>query len=113
MALNAGNQQAAQGMSKSIYDALYDALKSTFPDETPTDDVCDSWKKMAYAISVGVIDHIKSNMAIKGVKTKGNVTTAVKGNTKAASSHKHAVNITAVADNVEFTQSNGGTGLVE
>lgn len=115
MALDAGNQSADSGMSMAIYNALYDNLKSNFPDEQPPDDVCDSWKKLAYSISIGVIEHIKANMEITGITTKGDVTIDVSGNSGVdiIGGHFHPVNISSTKSDIVFTQSNDGTGRVQ
>src|SRR5688572_31216065 len=55
--------------------------------------------RSAFAISKGVIDHLKANLEIKGVQTTGNVSAAVSGGT-------------ATQSGVVFTQSNDGTGRV-
>lgn len=100
MALEAGNINAENGMSKAIYDALYDKMKTNFPGEQPSEEVCDGWKKLAYSIAFGVIEHIKINMEINGITAEGSVTTVVTGNT-------------GQADGVIFTQNNDGTGHIQ
>ena len=115
MGLEPGDIAATGGMSKSIYDAIFTNMKDNFPDSKPSDDVCQSWKKLAYSIAYGVIEHIKSNMEIKGIATQGNVTIAVKGNTglDISKSHDHPVDISAAKEDVVFTQNNDGTGHVK
>lgn len=73
------------------------------------------WKKLAYSIAFGVIEHIKSNMEIKGITTRGNVTIDVQGNTKpeVVGGHTHPVDISSTKENVVFTQNNDGTGHVQ
>jgi hypothetical protein len=93
MPLSAGSREADSGMSKAIYDALFENLKDGFKDKTPTEDVKNGWKKLAFAISTGVIDHIKSNMEIKGVTTSGK--------------------IDPNGPEITFIQNNDGTGHVE
>jgi hypothetical protein len=116
MALEVGNQDAASGMSKAIYDRIRDVME---PDlgELSEDDLGAmqaSWKKLAYAIARGVIEHITANMEIRGVQTRGNISAPVSGNTgpAAPSNHQHAVNLSGTQNNVTFTQNNDGTGLV-
>ncbi len=80
------------GMSQAIYDALYKNLKGGFKNGLPKE-VIDGWKKLAFAISTGVIEHIKSNMEINGINTSGKV---AKMNFETT-----------------FSQSNDGTGHVK
>jgi hypothetical protein len=114
MALEIGNIAAENGMSKAIYDALYNNLKSNFNEEKPPEDVCASWKKLAYSISSGIIEHIKSNMVIKGITAKGSVSSVVKGSTAPAvtDAHIHELNLTGTGEGIVFTQVDG-TGYVE
>ncbi len=101
MALEIGNTSATSGMSKAIYDQLNTILSppllSMPPDELAK--IRDSWKQLAYAISKGVIDHIKTNMEIKGIQASGNINAAVSGSA-------------ATQTGVVFTQNNDGTGHV-
>jgi len=92
MVLEAGNQNADTGMSNAIYKSIEQNLGPAFPDG-PTGAVQNGWKKLAYAIAVGIVDHIKDNIEIKGITTSGKITQM----------------------NVEttFIQSDDGTGHVE
>jgi hypothetical protein len=84
MALIIGDESASQGMSKTIYDKLRDVMEPI--DGVSGDDlenVRNSWRKLAFAVATGVIEHIKSNMEISGVdvsindvSTTVNVTTS-------------------------------------
>ena len=78
-------------------------------------DARSNWRKLADGIAKGVIEHIKTNMEIQGVKTEGKVSTIVKGTTGPADpySHQHSVDLSGKQTGVEFTQSNDGTGLVK
>ena len=101
MALTIGNKNATSGMSKSIYDEIRDAIEPDLGDlDEPTlEDMRDGWRKLAFAIATGVIEHIQSNMEIQGVQTRGNIAATVSGSS-------------ATQNNVTFTQNNNGTGLV-
>ena len=94
------NAQSADE-KKAAEDALKDARKN--------------WKKLSYAVAKGVIEHIKVNMEICGIQTKGNIDTEVKGNTGRTNpgNHRHSVDLSGEQLDVVFTQSNDGTGLVE
>jgi hypothetical protein len=112
MALEAGNESADNGMSKAIYDALYDSLKANFDEEKPPDDVCDSWRKLAYSIAFGVIEHIKSNMEINGIEVAvSNVSTTVTVATTCPSGEGTGTG--TGSGTAEGQQSNDGTGHVQ
>ncbi|NIM18414.1 MAG: hypothetical protein GTO45_41065 [Candidatus Aminicenantes bacterium] len=115
MGLEPGDITATGGMSKAIYDALFNNMKDGFPDSEPSEDVCQSWKKLAYSIAFGVIEHIKSNMEIKGITTKGDVSITISGSTGIAdpADHTHSVGLSDTDSDVVFTQNNDGTGLVQ
>ena len=73
------------------------------------------WKKLSYSIAYGVIEHIKSNMEINGITTKGDVSITISGSTGIAdpADHTHSVGLSDTDSDVVFTQNNDGTGLVE
>lgn len=73
------------------------------------------WKNLSLAVAKGVINHIISNMEIKGIISQGNVNTSVSGNTDSASpnNHTHTVNLSGEEQDVIFKQNNDGTGLVK
>ncbi|WP_347275090.1 hypothetical protein [Candidatus Kuenenia sp.] len=104
MALQIGDVNATSGMSKAIFDHLDSILMSQEEKNKlkPQDleNIRKGWRKLAVAIAAGVIEHITANMEVFGVQTQGNVSAAVTGST-------------AVQNNVIFTQSNDGTGLVQ
>jgi hypothetical protein len=81
--MQAGNIEATSGMSKAIYDAMEANMSDAFPDGVP-DVVQEGWKKLAFCIATGVVDHIKSNMDVDG-------TTAAGG----ADNHTHTVSLSA------------------
>lgn len=114
MALQIGDDKATYGMSKSIFNELERQLSSGMTSEA-LGNVRPSWQKLAFAIATGVIEHIKSNIEICGVKTKGKVNTEVKGNTGRSDpdNHQHSVGLSGKQTNVVFTQSNDGTGRVK
>lgn len=102
MALDIGNAQATSGMTKLIYDEINAQLSPPLSDTAPDDMavIQDSWKKLAFAISTGVVTHLLSNLEIKDVNCGGTISAAVSGGT-------------ATQNNVVFTQNNPGSGLVE
>lgn len=70
MSLNIGNIQATSGMTKEIYEALYNLLSPPMKKMKPEDfeKVKEGWQKLAYSIAKGVVEHIKSNAEVKGVE---------------------------------------------
>ncbi|MBP2326536.1 hypothetical protein JOF56_006921 [Kibdelosporangium banguiense] len=127
MSLTIGTPEANAGMSQAIF-AQLDALLSP-PLQAAVDNATDpakpgaqqaldaardGWRKLAFAIAKGVIDHLVSNMEINGVTVSGTVNVPVSGNTGTAApnAHFHSVAITpAVA--VALSQNNNGTGRVK
>ena len=126
MALAIGPENASSGMSRLIFvemdrllsPSLQQAVNDAGADAKPAaqealDGARDGWRKLAFAIATGVIDHVVANMEIFDIETRGNVTTSVSGNTAGAApaaNHVHAVSLSGQANNVTFTQSNDGTG---
>jgi hypothetical protein len=78
MAMQIGDAGATAGMAKAIFDEIENQLSGGM---SPGDlaNVRPSWKKLAFAIATGVINHIKSNMEIFGIQSTGPVTTTVTG----------------------------------
>jgi hypothetical protein len=114
MGLDPGGADAADGMAKAIYDQINTQLQDLqAPDALPV--AQDTWKKLAFAISTGVIQHIKDNMEIVGVQTTGDVAAAISGPSGPAppGPHAHPVTLTASQSRVTFTQSNDGRGHVK
>ena len=72
MALVIGDVNASTGMSKAIFDELKNQLSGGI---APADlqNVEPSWKKLAFAIATGVVNHLKSNMEIQTIKTSGQI----------------------------------------
>jgi hypothetical protein len=101
MALQIGTVSATSGMTKAVYDQINAVLSPPLSGVAPADlaKIQDSWKQLAFAISKGVIDHLKANLEIKGVQTTGNINAAVAG-------------AAATQAGVVFTQSNDGPGRV-
>jgi hypothetical protein len=108
MALAAGSADAQSGLTKSVYDrldaALSPPLQQAVTDGSPgaqetLDAARDGWKKLAFAISAGVVEHIVANLEVFGVQTSGNVSAAVSGQL-------------AVQNGLVLAQSNNGTGRV-
>lgn len=73
------------------------------------DEVRTGWKKLDYAIAKGVIEHLKNNLEVYGIETRGDLT--ITGNTGTTSDHLHALNLSI--PQVSFNQSNEGTGHVK
>ena len=74
MSLEIGNITANTGMSKSIYDQINTVLSPSLEEmsEEDMEKVRESWRKLAFAVATGVIEHIKSNMEISGVEVSIN-----------------------------------------
>ena len=101
MALEIGDIKASSGMSKAIFDELNKlSLEAPLKDMKAEDleKVRNGWKKLAFAIATGVINHIKSNMEISGIQATGSVTGKVSG--------------TDVTGTASTTQSGSTTGHV-
>jgi hypothetical protein len=115
MALIIGDQTAGTGMSKAIYEQMQAVLEPALGEvrEEVRSQLRESWKKLAYAIAKGVIDHITENMEVVGIQSQGNVNAPVQGNTSLVSNHQHGVNLVGVQNNLIFTQSNDGTGHIK
>jgi hypothetical protein len=112
MALIIGSQEADAGMSQLIFQAMDSLLSpplqqavdradavSKAAAQQALDEARKGWKKLAFAIAKGVVDHIISNMEISGITVQGDVTTVVSNNT-------------GIARGVVLTQSNGGPGRI-
>lgn len=127
MALEIGSENAGSGMSLAIFEemdrllspALQQAVDDAAGDakgkaQEALDQAREGWKKLSYAVANGVIEHIISNMEIRGVSVEGDINASVSGNTGTAEPnlHVHTVEIAAVQNNIEFEQKNDGTGLV-
>jgi hypothetical protein len=76
MALQPGNEDASSGMSQKIYEKINEVMKEGIGQAT-LPDMQKSWKKLAFAIATGVIEHLKSDMEIKGVQSSGNISAPV------------------------------------
>lgn len=116
MALQIGDQNATSGMTKAIYDQMRAVLEDGLSglEEDKKESIRASWKKTAYAIATGVIEHLKSNMEIHEIRCAGDVNTTVSGSTGPAppGPHVHTANLTGTQSDVVFTQNNDGTGHV-
>ncbi|MCP4647337.1 MAG: hypothetical protein GY852_06320 [bacterium] len=79
MALEAGTDKADSGMSRAIYLQIDALLSPQFGSSNSGDDgsalsqAREGWKQLSFAIAQGVIEHIKANMEIFGISTKGRV----------------------------------------
>jgi hypothetical protein len=111
MALVKGDITASGGMAKTIYDKLQEVfLPAAAASGVDMDKFQETWQKLAYAIASGVIDHITTNMGIKGITTKGGEDTKTTSDSaNGGISHSHNVPL----KDVVFTQNNDGTGHVE
>ncbi len=112
MALIIGDESASAGMSKSIYDKLRDVME---PIDGVTgddlEDVRNSWRKLAFAVATGVVEHIKLNMEISGVDVSINdVSTNVNVTTSCPSGSGTGAGTGSGAATGQ--QSNGGIGHV-
>lgn len=116
MALQIGDLDATSGMTKAIYDQMRVVLEPGLEGlaEDKKAPIRDNWKKTAFAVAKGVVDHLLANLEIVGVTCRGNVAASVSGNTGPAdpAAHAHAVSLTGTQNNVVFTQNNDGTGRV-
>ncbi len=119
MAMEIGDIEAKSGMTQAIYDELATLLEPDLGDlgEDDLEPIRQAWRKIALAVATGVINHLKENMKIKGVETRGDVTTTASGVTGVPSlpahpNHTHTVELAVAAAEVTFQQV-GGTGSVE
>lgn len=78
MSLQIGNANATSGMSRDIYNEIEQQLSEGMEPED-LENVRPSWKKLAFAVATGVINHIKANVEIAGIQTTGDVSTTVQG----------------------------------
>jgi hypothetical protein len=78
MALQPGDADASLGMSLKIYEKINEVLKEGI-DQATLPDVQRSWKKLAFAIATGVIEHLKSDMEITGIQSSGSISAPVTG----------------------------------
>ncbi len=69
MPLQAGDINASSGMSKAIFDQFdsnlmtQDAKNKLKPEDLAA--IREGWKKLAYSIAKGIIDHLESNVSGK------------------------------------------------
>jgi hypothetical protein len=115
MALSIGNAAATTGMTGAVYKQLRAALEPDLPDDMDPVDVEKvraGWRKLAHAVATGVIQHLLSNMEVRDVQTRGNISPSITGSTETASGHTHpAGGLSASQSNVTFPQV-AGTGTV-
>lgn len=116
MALDPGNIEATTGMAKAIFEQLKAALEPDLAglEEKDMEPIRNGWKKMAYAVSRGVVDHLIANLEIAGIRTTGDVAASVAGDTGTGGpdGHVHVVNLKGNQTGLVCTQSNDGTGRV-
>jgi hypothetical protein len=127
MALVIGSAAADTGMSKAIYDQvdvllappLQHAVDAATGEakakaQEALDAARDGWKKLSFAISTGVVNHLLASLEVRGIQVQGNVNAAVSGSTSSVSPgpHQHTISLPATQNAVSFIQSNDGTGRV-
>lgn len=111
MALQIGDPNATSGMTKAIFDEL-DAKLMTQDEKNqlkPQDleSIRSGWRKLAFAVSTGIINYLKANMEILGIEATGSVTTTVTGSVS-------GTNVTGTGTGtVAATQSGPTTGHVK
>jgi hypothetical protein len=84
MALVIGDQGATTGLTKDIFDQ-FDAILMSDEDKSklkPPDleKVRDGWRKLAFAIASGVVNHLKASMEVKGIQASGTIDVNVVNN---------------------------------
>jgi hypothetical protein len=92
-----GDETAASGMAKDIYDKLNELLKGP----VPASDLADAqkvWKQIAFGVATGVVNHLLANLEITGVSVSGQANLPVAGN--------------AAAGTVTLSQSGTTNGLI-
>jgi hypothetical protein len=127
MALVAGSVAADSGMSKAIFEQIDPLLspplqkavdQATGDAKTQAqqalDAARDGWRKLSFSIATGVINHLLSNLEIRGVQTSATANAPVDGQTgpAAPSNHQHQVSLAAAQLGIPLAQINSGTGLV-
>jgi len=126
MALSIGTPAAEAGLSKDIFvqldtllsPPLQGAVDGAAEEAKPgaqaaLDAARGGWRKLAFAVAKGVVEHLLDNLEINDVTVSGSVSVPVSGNTGAAApaAHVHTVGITP-AVTVALAQNNNGTGRV-
>ena len=102
MALDIGNPAATTGMTKAIYDKMNEVMSSSL-DGLSADEaepIRDGWRKLAHAVSTGVVEHIRDHAEVVGVVTRGDISATVAGDT-------------ATQTDVAFSQAAGAPGDVQ
>lgn len=117
------------GMSRAIYEELNEMLSPPLQkavDEAEDPDAKEAaagalsearhgWKKLAFGIARGVTEHLKSELEIRGVRTRGTVSLALAGSTASGGepAHDHGAGSLEGTTEETFEQINDGRGLVE
>jgi hypothetical protein len=127
VALEIGSVTADSGMTRAIFDqvdallapplvaAVDDAPEAAKPAaQAALDGARDGWRKLSFAIATGVIGHLRTNLELRGVQARGDVSASVSGSTgpAAPAAHVHPVALSATQNAFTVAQSNNGTGLV-
>jgi hypothetical protein len=93
MALKIGTEDASDGMTKEIYEAMDKVLAEGIPaDSLPA--IREGWKKLSFAIASGVVTYLMNNLQIDP-GTAGGDAGPVIGNTGPGGddNHSHSVKI--------------------
>jgi len=80
MALQIGPADASAGMAKDIYDMMDQVMNPSVPPDS-LEMARQGWRKLAFAIASGVVNHIVQNLEIAGIQAQGSVPVAVSGST--------------------------------
>jgi hypothetical protein len=112
MALQIGTPAATGGMAAAIFDevdtqlspplekAVEEASDAARPGaQAALDAAREGWRKLAFAVATGVVEHLLDSLEVVGVRTGGAVSAPV-------------VNHVAVQSGVVFVQTNDGPGRV-
>jgi hypothetical protein len=127
MALVPGTVAADAGMAKAIYDhadallapPLQQVVDAASGDakakaQAALDGARDGWRKLSFAVASGVVEHLLTNLEIRGVQAGGSVSASVAGQTTSTNPgpHQHGLGLTATQNGVVFTQTNDGAGRI-
>ncbi|GAA2624003.1 hypothetical protein [Paractinoplanes durhamensis] len=125
--LNPGTKAADQGMAGAIFGHVDAVLGKPLQDKADAatgdakvaaqkmlDEARVKWRELSFAIAAGVVEYLRTNLEIHGVRTGGAVAATVAGQTEssAPSAHRHGIGVTASQAGVVFVQTNDGVGLI-
>lgn len=118
MAMEVGNLNAQSGLTRQIFEelrAVYEPDVIDDVDGETLETLRAAWRKLAFAVAKGVVEHLRDNLEIHDVRTRGNVATEISGTTAAADpapGHTHGVELVGEQNGLELDQI-PGTGRVE